>query len=251
MRGALVMEDGAYVAIEDLEVAGWEPIGPQHANPGPFYLVWSKPEQANLDAHPRQAAGREAPQLPMFLHVGKAAFHTLLAQAVQRPRRGRLHPLLQPLDLWFVLTAADRPPRLRRDVQQGGAVVEACQHRELRAGTHAERLVHHSRPAVAGGDGKLRWWNIESGQCVRVREAHAGTIQSLKRSPDGRSLASCGDDGAINVWELESGEHLRTLRRDRPYERMDISGVRGLTDAQRATLLTLGAIEKKGGLLKE
>jgi mono/diheme cytochrome c family protein len=53
MRGALVMEDGAFVAIEDLEVAGWEPIGPQHANPAPFYLVWSKPEQTNLDAHPR------------------------------------------------------------------------------------------------------------------------------------------------------------------------------------------------------
>ncbi len=53
MRGALVMEDGAYVAIEDVDVAGWEPIGPQHANPGPFYLVWSKPEQTNLDSHPR------------------------------------------------------------------------------------------------------------------------------------------------------------------------------------------------------
>ena len=53
MRGSLVMEEGAYVAIEDLDVAGWEPIGPQHANPGPFYLVWSKPEQTNLDSHPR------------------------------------------------------------------------------------------------------------------------------------------------------------------------------------------------------
>lgn len=53
MRGSLVTEDGAYVAIEDLDVAGWEPIGPQHANPGPFYLVWSKAEQANLDSHPR------------------------------------------------------------------------------------------------------------------------------------------------------------------------------------------------------
>jgi mono/diheme cytochrome c family protein len=53
MRGSLVTEDGAFVAIEDLDVAGWEPIGPQHANPGPFYLVWSKPEQTNLDSHPR------------------------------------------------------------------------------------------------------------------------------------------------------------------------------------------------------
>ncbi len=52
-RGALALEDGAYVAFADLDVAAWEPIGPQQANPGPFYVVWSKPEQAELEAHPR------------------------------------------------------------------------------------------------------------------------------------------------------------------------------------------------------
>jgi len=76
-----------------------------------------------------------------------------------------------------------------------------------------------------------------------VCQAHQGTVQSLKTSPDGRSLASCGDYGAINVWELASGKHLRTLRRDRPYERLDISGAKGLTQAQRASLRALGAIE--------
>ncbi len=97
---------------------------------------------------------------------------------------------------------------------------------------------------VSGGsDGRLRWWNVQSGECVRARQAHQGAVQSLRSSPDGSRLASCGDDGAINVWELESGEHLRTLRRDRPYERLDISGVQGLTDAQRATLRALGAME--------
>jgi WD40 repeat protein/DNA-binding XRE family transcriptional regulator len=92
-------------------------------------------------------------------------------------------------------------------------------------------------------DGRLRWWDLQSAECVRVRKAHQGAIQSLRSSPDGQRLASCGDDGAINVWDLESGEHLRTLRRDRPYERLNISGVQGLTDAQRATLQALGAIE--------
>src|SRR5947209_16045231 len=94
-----------------------------------------------------------------------------------------------------------------------------------------------------GSDGRLRWWEVESGKCVREREAHQGTVQALKVSPDGSRLASCGDDGAIIIWDLERGEHLRTLRRDRPYERLNITGIRGLTEAQKATLRGLGATE--------
>ena len=56
-------------------------------------------------------------------------------------------------------------------------------------------------------------------------------------------LASCGDDGAIKMWDVESAEYLRILRRDRPYERLDITGIRGVTEAQKTTLRALGAIE--------
>jgi WD40 repeat protein len=68
------------------------------------------------------------------------------------------------------------------------------------------------------------------------KKGHQGAIQSLKISLDGRRLASCGDDNAIHIWDLASGEQLQTLQRDRPYERLDISGVKGLTQAQRASL---------------
>jgi mono/diheme cytochrome c family protein len=47
-----LLEDGAFVAIADLDRPGWEPIGPQRAHPGPFYLVW-RPSRRDLVTHPR------------------------------------------------------------------------------------------------------------------------------------------------------------------------------------------------------
>ena len=78
---------------------------------------------------------------------------------------------------------------------------------------------------------------------MRVQKGHRGTVQSLRVSPGGKTLARCGDDNTIQLWDLENGEHLRTLRRDRPYERLDITGIRGVTEAQKATLRALGAME--------
>jgi len=79
---------------------------------------------------------------------------------------------------------------------------------------------------------------------VRVREAHQGIVQALKVSPDGRRLASCGNDGEIKLWDLENGNHMQTLRHDRPYERLNITGLTGITAAQRTALLALGAVER-------
>ena len=94
-----------------------------------------------------------------------------------------------------------------------------------------------------GGRGILRWWDVQRGERLWEREAHNGTVQSLRRGPDGTKLASCGDDGTIMLWDLQSGEHLQTLRRDRPYERLNITRIQGLTEAQKANLRALGAVE--------
>ena len=127
---------------------------------------------------------------------------------------------------------------------------------EAHSGQRVQTLVEHPVVASAvawnqrgealisgGSDGQLRWWEVDSGRCLRVREAHQGTIHAIRVSSDGTKLASCGDDGAIHIWELKSGEHLRTLRCDRPYERLTITGIRGLTQAEIATLRALGAVE--------
>ncbi len=78
-----------------------------------------------------------------------------------------------------------------------------------------------------------------------MREGHQGAVQSFRISTDGRRLASCGDDSAVKVWDLENGDLLRTLRRDRPYERLNITGVKGLTEPQKVSLRALGAFEER------
>ncbi len=53
LRPPLSREPGAYLAFEDVDAPAWEPIGPQRANPAPFYLVWREPGQQDLETHPR------------------------------------------------------------------------------------------------------------------------------------------------------------------------------------------------------
>ena len=50
----------------------------------------------------------------------------------------------------------------------------------------------------------------------------------------------------VTLWETGRGVALRTLRPDRPYERMDITGLTGVTEAQKTALLALGAMQRSG-----
>jgi hypothetical protein len=43
---------------------------------------------------------------------------------------------------------------------------------------------------------------------------------------------------------MDTGEHVEMLRRDRPYERLNITGIKGLTDAHKQTLKMMGAVEQ-------
>jgi WD40 repeat protein len=71
---------------------------------------------------------------------------------------------------------------------------------------------------------------------------HTSPVYGIALNGDGRMLASGSFDGTVRLWELSSGTCLRVVRGDRPYERMNITGLTGVTDAQRAALFTLGAV---------
>jgi hypothetical protein len=49
----------------------------------------------------------------------------------------------------------------------------------------------------------------------------------------------------VRLWETSTGAWLGTLRPERRYERLDITGLTGITDAQRTALLALGALDAK------
>lgn len=92
-------------------------------------------------------------------------------------------------------------------------------------------------------EGMICWWDAQSAKCLATCKGHDGAVQALGVSPNGHVLASSGDDSVIRLWDVESAELLQTLRQDRPYERLDITGVRGLTAAQKEVLITLGAVD--------
>ncbi|NJM61371.1 MAG: hypothetical protein HC849_16105 [Oscillatoriales cyanobacterium RU_3_3] len=103
--------------------------------------------------------------------------------------------------------------------------------------------------ASGSKDQTIRLWQADTGQCWKILEGHAGQVCSIAWCPVGGSengdfvLASSSADETIKLWNINTGECLKTLRADRPYEGMNITGVTGITEAQKVTLEVLGAID--------
>jgi WD40 repeat protein len=77
---------------------------------------------------------------------------------------------------------------------------------------------------------------------VQVLTGHTHTVNSVYFLPDNQTLATGSQDGTIRLWEIPTGKCLNILRAPRPYEGMKITGVTGLTDAEKETLHLLGAV---------
>lgn len=99
------------------------------------------------------------------------------------------------------------------------------------------------RLASSGSDKTIKVWDIATGQCLQTLTGHTKWIHAIALHPDGLHLATGSEDETIKIWDLSEGKCSQTLQVKRPYEGMNITGVTGLTDAQKLTLKALGAIE--------
>lgn len=100
--------------------------------------------------------------------------------------------------------------------------------------------------ASATQDGTVRLWNVVTGECDRTLECHNDEVRGVSWNSDGTWFATCSLDETVKLWNPETGACLKTLRAKRPYEGMNITGVTGLTDSQKAILKNLGAIDMQG-----
>ena len=99
---------------------------------------------------------------------------------------------------------------------------------------------------VASGsfDGTVRLWEASTGAPLATLKGHTGGVRGVALSADRRLLATGGYDGTARLWEASTGSWLSTLRAERRYERLDITGLTGVTSAQLGALLALGAAQR-------
>ncbi|GAB4375160.1 MAG: NB-ARC domain-containing protein [Elainellaceae cyanobacterium] len=99
--------------------------------------------------------------------------------------------------------------------------------------------------ASGSDDQTIHLWDVKEHQCLHVLQGHTNWIRSVAFSPDGAILASGSNDGTVRLWNVSTSECLATLKAPRPYEGMNITGATGLTNAQKASLIALGAVDEE------
>lgn len=128
------------------------------------------------------------------------------------------------------------------DVAQGQCLKTLAGH----AGSVNQIALSADGQLLASGDfnATIHIWDTTTWRCVQTITDHDATISGLAFHPQQPILASASEDETIRLWHLQDKTQLILLKGQRPYEGIDITGVTGLTDIEKASLTALGAISQ-------
>ena len=66
--------------------------------------------------------------------------------------------------------------------------------------------------ALGGKDGRVSFWNLQSGAMIFEAKKHSAMVGAIAFSPDGKLLATGSDDRTAIIWEVGSGKARHTLK---------------------------------------
>ncbi|MBN4003468.1 TIR domain-containing protein [Nostoc sp. LPT] len=111
--------------------------------------------------------------------------------------------------------------------------------------------IHPEKPMIAsaGHGGFITLWKISEADKKweskphKTLKGHKLAVESVVFSPDGKRLISCSQDQTIKFWDVEGDINIsiNTIELGKLYQGMNISGVKGLDEAQIDALEELGA----------
>ncbi|MBD2357420.1 NACHT domain-containing protein [Tolypothrix sp. FACHB-123] len=91
-------------------------------------------------------------------------------------------------------------------------------------------------------DKTVRIWNVDTGVCEQIIQGKNHGM-SVHWHPVKDLLAIAFLEQPIQICDVQTGKTLQTLSRHLPYEGMNITGVTGISEGQKANLKALGAIQ--------
>ena len=97
--------------------------------------------------------------------------------------------------------------------------------------------------ASASGDHRVSLWEVQTGKLLHTYIGHQSRVFAVAFHPNGQQIASGSFDGVVKYWDVQNGACVETFYAKGPYAGMNITGVTGISEAQKAALIALGAVE--------
>lgn len=103
--------------------------------------------------------------------------------------------------------------------------------------------------ASGGRSGTVRLWDVARDAQILRLHGHTQPVRTVAFHPQGGLLATGSEDETVRLWTIAGnplvGRAAQVVHVPGPYAGMNIAGVTGISEAQRASLLALGAVDDR------